>query len=282
MFMTARVIAPVPTPLDAGGCFDASGLARHLAWLEGEGVEGALILGTNGEFPSFSCSERRRIAEDAAGAGSGLELVLGVGSCALVEVAEMVRHASDLGYSAVLCPPPFYFRSAPVGGIAEFIRRVLDLSPVPVLLYHIPQLTGIPLSDPLLDIVGEHHNRGGVKDSSGGEAELLRLADRFRDRMYYVGSDRLLRKCLQAGGAGSITAAANVAPSLVLAAAGDPGFQPRLDEVRDLLEAYGLGPSVKEILRWRGFGDYATRPPLLGLDPERKSRLIERFAELLE
>jgi dihydrodipicolinate synthase/N-acetylneuraminate lyase len=280
MIESIRSIAPVPTPLDLQGEFDPTALARHLGWLARETLDGALILGSNGEFPSFSLVERLRIAENAADAGSGLRLILGVGSCALGDVSEMVRCASGLGYSGVLCPPPFYFRAAPTRGVADFFKRVLDLSSLPVLLYHIPQLTGIAISDALLDAIGAHDNLAGVKDSSGDESELTRLASRFRDRSYYVGTDRLVRRCLDAGGSGSISAAASVVPTLVAAVGRDAELQPRLDAVRDLLEEYGLGPSVKAILRWMGFGDYTTRPPLEGLDPRREQRLLERFAGL--
>jgi dihydrodipicolinate synthase/N-acetylneuraminate lyase len=282
MIRTVRTVAPVPTPLDATGQFDGAALARHLGWLASEGLDGALILGTNGEFPSFSLGERLRIAEQAATAGSGLSLMLGVGSCALSEVSEVIRSAPSWGYAAVLCPPPFYFRTAPVEGIAEFFKRVLDLSPLPVLLYHVPQVTGISISDALLDTIGDHGNFAGVKDSSGEPSELVRLTGRFRDRAYYVGADKLVWRCLEAGGAGSISAAASVVPKLVMAAGQDPTHQPRLDALRNLLEEYGLGPAVKSILRWMGFGDFTTRPPLLGLDSKRERTLVERFGEFLD
>ena len=61
-------IAPVPTPLNADLAFDQEAQATHLRWLASEGLEGALILGTNGEFPSFSLNERRAVAEAAASA----------------------------------------------------------------------------------------------------------------------------------------------------------------------------------------------------------------------
>jgi hypothetical protein len=57
--------------------------------------------------------------------------------------------------------------------------------------------------------------------------------------------------------------------------------QERLDAVRGLLEAYGLGPSVKSILRRCGLGDYATRPPLVGLEPERADQLWQTYCELV-
>ena len=273
--------APIPTPLDAALVFDKKAQATHLKWLAAEGVDGALILGTNGEFPSFSLSERQAVAEAAAAADSGLDLILGVGSCALPEVLAMVDLASSLAYRAVLCPPPFYFRSAPVDGIAAFFREVLERSALPVLLYHTPKVTGVPFSDELLDLLGSHRNLAGVKDSSGDRNELLRLSDRFADRCYLVGNDRLVTACLEAGGNGNISAAASVAPALMCAVRRGDGEQAVLDRVRALLEEYGLGPSVKSLLKHFGFGDFATRPPLVGLDDARARSLWEEFCELI-
>ena len=281
MLLPAGAIAPVPTPLDEDLRFDAPAQKAHLSWLAAEGLDGALVLGTNGEFPSFSLTERIAVAEAAAAAGSGLNLMLGVGSCALPEVFTMLAVAADSGYSAVLCPPPFYFRAAPAEGVAAFFREVLDASPLPVLLYHFPQMSGVPISEEMLDRIEGHERLAGVKDSSGDSAELHRLCTRFRDRAYIVGSDRLVCACLEAGGRGSITAAANVAPTLVAAVQRDDADQSRLDELRALLEEFGLGPAVKTILRRRGLGAYATRPPLLGLDRSREDSLWQAYGELV-
>ncbi|HSO23278.1 MAG TPA: dihydrodipicolinate synthase family protein [Chondromyces sp.] len=273
--------APIPTPLDAELRFDAEAQRTHLCWLAGEGLDGALVLGTNGEFPSLALAERRTVAEAAAAAGSGLALMLCTGSCALPEVLEMLEVAAGCGYGSVLCPPPFYFRSAPVRGLADFLLEVLDRSRLPVLLYHIPQVNGVPISDELLELIGEHPRLAGVKDSSESESERLRLSGRFADRAYLVGTDRLVEANRRAGGAGSISAAASVAPGLVAAVQRGTAEQSELDRVRALLEKYGLGPSVKAILRRSGLGDYATRPPLLGLNPEREEALWEAYCALV-
>jgi 4-hydroxy-tetrahydrodipicolinate synthase len=274
--------APVPTPLGADLAFDRNAQATHLKWLASEGLDGALVLGTNGEFPSFSLEERRAVAEAAAAADSGLDLILGVGSCALPEVLAMVDVASSLGYRAALCPPPFYFRSASARGIADFFLEILERSSLPLLLYHIPQVTGVPFSEEVLDLLGGHPNLGGVKDSSGDRKELLRLSNRFAERCYLVGNDRLVTACLEAGGNGSISAGASIAPALVCGVRrGGGAAQTDLDRMRGLLEEYGLGPSVKSILKRFGFGDFATRPPLVGLDDARARSLWDAYCELV-
>jgi len=277
-----RACAPVPTPIGEDHAFDPGALASHLDWLEDRGLDGALILGTNGEFPSFSLAERTTIAAAAGGWRGTLRMLLGVGSCALPEVLELTRCAADHGYTAVLCPPPFYFRGAAVEGLAAFFLRLLDEAALPVLLYHIPQVTGIPIDDRLLEAIGVHQRLAGVKDSSGDPAELKRLARRFRDGAYYVGNDRLATAGLAEGGQGSISAAASVVPGVVARLADEPWLQSHLDAVRNLLEEYGLGPSVKAILLSRGFGRYSARPPMIELASDRRRELLDRFDRLVD
>lgn len=273
--------APVPTPVDERGRFDEAALAAHLGWLRAEGLDGALILGTNGEFPSFSLAERRAIARAAAEHGTGLELLLNVGSCALPEVRAMLESAAAGGFTTALCPPPFYFPSPPLDGLVAFFTEVLDASPVPVLLYHVPQVTGVAISDPLLDRLAGHPKLAGVKDSTGRSDELDRLAGRFAGGGYLVGNDHLVSRCLAAGGSGSITAAASVAPALVAAVDDQGQGQPELDAVRDLLEEHGLGPSVKALLRHLGFGAYGSRPPAAALDEVQADELVLRFRTMV-
>ncbi len=276
MTRLSGAFAPIPTPLDRNDRFDPGALRAHLDWLTSEGIDGALVLGTNGEFPSFTLAERRNIAESAAGS-SRLTLLLNVGSCALGEARELLAMAADLGYAGALCPPPFYFTSAPLEGLAAFFRALLAEARLPLLLYHIPQVTGVALDQPLLDAIGAHPRLAGIKDSTGSVAELSRLSAHFRAGSYLVGNDRLVRAAREAGGRGSISAAANVVPALVKAAATDADSQARLVAVRDLLEEAGLGPSVKALLRQRGFGAYASRPPLHTLHPPDAQQLATRL-----
>lgn len=274
MYLPEGSFAPVPTPLWASGEADPDALPRHLKWLKAEGLDGALVLGTNGEFASMPLIERKVVADAAARADSGLRLILNIGSCALDEAVEMARFGLELGYDALLCPPPWYFRNAPVAGLAEFFRRVLAASGLPVLLYHIPQMTGIAISDELLDAIGEHENLAGIKDSTGDETEMARLLPRFAKGAYLVGHDKLIAKCYADGGRGSISACASVVPDLVARIKGRPDQQAKLNSVRGMLEKFGLGAAVKAILRKKGFGDYATRPPMVALEAAKADQLF--------
>lgn len=274
------VYAPIPTPLDDEGLLDPTALDRHLGFLAESGLDGALILGTNGEFPSFDVSERLAVAEAAARFARGSKLILGVGSNALPEVIQLIQAARLFGFDSVLLPPPSYFRSAPVGGLVRFFQAALDAAELPVLLYHIPQVTGIEINDDILEAIGDHPRFAGVKDSSNKPSEIHRFKSKLGLRSVLVGHDRLLSMANASGGSGGILASASVVPALVAATHLDSGRQHELDAVRNLLEEYGLGPAVKTLLRLKGFGAYRTRPPLLDLDDASASKLSAEFEKL--
>jgi 4-hydroxy-tetrahydrodipicolinate synthase len=270
MYTPSGAFAPVPTPLNTG--VDEDAIKAHLGWLSSEGLDGALILGTNGEFASLSLPERREAAVMAATHRAGLKLLLNVGSCALPEALELTGLAAEEGYDAILLPPPWYWRNAGVAGLAAWFRAVLDASRLPVLLYHIPQVTGVPISDELLQAIGPHENLVGVKDSTGDPAELQRLLPQCKS--YLVGHDKLVAACKEAGGHGSISACASVVPDLVKLIERKPEAQAKLNSVRGMLEKFGLLAATKAVLRRQGFGAYKTRPPQVGLEPAQEQQLF--------
>jgi dihydrodipicolinate synthase/N-acetylneuraminate lyase len=277
------VFAPIPTPFTADDVLDESALARHLEWLEATRLDGVLLLGSNGEFPSLDAAERRRVAARAAATAPRLKKILNVGSCALPEAIAAAEHAADLGYDAILCPPPFYYRSAPASGQTTFFRRLLDASPLPLVLYHIPAATGVAIDDRLLRSLADHPRLAGVKDSSGDPDECARFAAALgQDRALFVGNDHLVRTARDLGGAGSITACASVAPDLVAEALDDDGAFARLVALRELLEFLGLIPAVKAVLAARGLGGDHPRPPLQPLDAGTAADLVVRAETIIK
>src|SRR5258708_31881312 len=96
------------------------------------------------------------------------KLIAGSGAESTAETIERTKRAAELGYDAALIKTPYYYKNAykPDVLLAHY-RRVADESPIPVMLYSIPQFTGIPLSAADVAALAEHPNLIGLKDSSG-------------------------------------------------------------------------------------------------------------------
>src|SRR4029077_19361022 len=101
-------------------------------------------------------------------AAKGKKLFAGTGAESTAETIERTKRAAELGYDAALVKPPYYYKPAykPEVLLAHF-RRVADESPIPVMLYSIPQFTGVTLSTAEVAALAEHPNIIGIKDSSG-------------------------------------------------------------------------------------------------------------------
>lgn len=261
MTSLSGVLAPIVTPFrPADGEFDAPWMVRHLAYLRLHGCDGILACGTNGEAPSLAVAERKAVLETALQAANGMTVIAGTGAAALPDAIALTRHAFASGVAAVLVMPPFYFKRPAEAGVAVWFQRLCDAAVPPrgrVMLYHLPQITGVPFTDGLLEILLQSHGEliYGIKDSTGDPAELQRLRSHFPQLVYFVGNDRLVAEACQAGAAGSITAVANVFPDLVAAVQvavrtrGDvAGCQATLSAARDLLESYPLQPATKAAL----------------------------------
>jgi 4-hydroxy-tetrahydrodipicolinate synthase len=289
------VFAPIVTPFRPDdGEVDLPWIARHVRYLREHGCDGVIPCGTNGEAPSLSVAERQRVVEAALDAADGMPVIAGTGAAALPDAIALTRHAFAAGAEAVLVMPPFYFKRPGDASLAAWFRRLFDAAAPPgglMLLYHIPQLTGAPISDDLLRLLLASHGEliYGVKDSTGDPAEGRRLQAGFPGLAYFVGNDHRVAEACAAGGAGSITACANVFPDLAQAAqraaygGRDSGpAQAQLSAARAALEAYPLQAATKFALSVvAGLPPTAVRPPQPELSPDQATALRAALLEKL-
>jgi 4-hydroxy-tetrahydrodipicolinate synthase len=281
------VFAPIITPFrPTDGEVDLPWIEDYLGYLRTHGCEGIVPCGTNGEAPSLSVHERQLVTEAALAAADGMPVIAGTGAAALPDAISLTRHAFSAGADAVLVMPPFYYRNPPNAGVAAWYQRLFDAA-VPaggrVLLYHIPQMTGVPISDELIQALLASHGEilYGIKYSTGDPQQGKHLREDFPALAYFTGNDhRVVEACLD-NGAGSITACANVFPNLVASAqraargGGDPTLaQARLSAARSALDAFPLQPATKAALvEIAGLPPTGVRPPQVELTPDQRAGL---------
>src|ERR1019366_10293048 len=95
-------------------------------------------------------------------------LIAGTGVESRVETIARTRRAAELGYKAALVRTPHYYKPMMTHtALLEFYRAVADASPIPILVYSIPQFTGVEVPAELAARLAEHPNICGIKDSWG-------------------------------------------------------------------------------------------------------------------
>jgi 4-hydroxy-tetrahydrodipicolinate synthase len=219
----------------------------------------------------------------------GERVVPGTGSCAIPDAVELTRKAMEIGAAGVLTLPPFYYKPVSDDGLfasySEIIQRVGD-SRLRLLLYHIPQNTGVPITFGLIEKLLKAYPETvvGIKDSAGDFGNMEAMCRTFPGFRVFSGSDAFLLDVLRAGGAGSITACNNVTAALsaeILAAwrAGEDADAPqgRLSAQRAAISAYPLIAALKELVAAKtGNADWKRmRPPLEALSVSNSAALLD-------
>ncbi|MGL4647983.1 MAG: dihydrodipicolinate synthase family protein, partial [Caldilineaceae bacterium] len=247
--------------------------------------------GTTSEANSFSVAERTNLLEQLVNAGlPAAQMIVGVGCNAVPDTAALTAHAVTLGAGGVLMLPPFYYKDVTDEGIfrsvAEVIERVAD-DRLRVYLYHIPPIAQVGFSLDLIERLVSMFPQTvvGIKDSSGNEATLDGILGKFFGFGTFAGSERLLLKTLRGGGAGTITAMANIIPGEIRRLY-DNWQKPEADQIqadvnalRDALKGYPLIPALKRVVAdLRQDPDWAhVRAPLVALNQEQAAALRSRL-----
>lgn len=214
--------AAVVTPIDASGRIDAGKLHGFIERLYGHGINGVVLFGTMGEGPAFSAAER--LEATAKLIELGLDpgrIVLGIGSNAPSEMAWLARRAGELSLAAVLATPPFFFRDVDQEGVVACYGAIVEgagAEAPPLMLYHIPQVCGVPVTvDTTERLIELFPGRiRGTKDSEGNIAYTRELVSRLAGRMtVVVGAEPNVPEAMAGGARGTICGMANLIPGAI-------------------------------------------------------------------
>ncbi|MBO6518460.1 MAG: dihydrodipicolinate synthase family protein [Rhodospirillales bacterium] len=270
-------------------------MAEHCKWLLANGCDGLAILGTTGEANSFGLKERISIIEGLVERGiPGDVLMPGTGCCAAVDTINLTQAAINAGAKGVLMLPPFYYKNMSDQGLFDAFAQVIDTiadDRLKIYLYHFPQMSGVPISYELIEMLLKAYPETvvGMKDSSGVFENMVGAAEKFPGFAVFSGADDLMLPLLRRGGAGCITAAANVSAFMNSAvyngwmAHGDTpeveAAHETLSAMRKAVSGYPLPPALKALTA-RNTGNAGwnnLRPPFVALSDADRQALFDAF-----
>ncbi|MEO8244390.1 MAG: dihydrodipicolinate synthase family protein [bacterium] len=285
------VYCAAATPVLPGLTPNLPAFTTHCRWLIEEGCTGVALLGTTGEANSFSTSERKTILEATLAAGlTPDQLMPGTGVANIPDTVDLTRHALSQGVTKVVMLPPFYYKGVSDEGLyaayARIIEGVAD-NRLKIVLYHIPQVSGIALGHDLVArlIANFPDTVVGIKDSFGKLDNMQAMVERFPGFSVLAGADPLLLPLMQMGGAGCITATSNLVGrdlAVVYRGANNPiqteavaKAQTRIEAFRNLSNSYVQLPAIKAMVSFLT-GDHGwsqLRPPLMALTQAERADL---------
>ena len=285
------ILLPFPTPFDRDERVDAAALRSNIERWNWTGVIGYVALGSTGERVHLDERECLDVIEAAREAvPEQMHFIVGAGQQSTRTTVNEVRRFAEAGADGVLVITPHFYRGAMTqGALMGHYRRVADASTVPVILYSMPDLTGVAIAPETVARLSEHENIIGIKDSSG---DLISLTETLRlvpdDFAVLTGSGPLLYAALCAGARGAILAVGCVAARLCVSIyraveTGDHvrarDMQRRLTPVaRAVTVRYGIG-GLKAALEIVGFTGGAVRAPLQGATEEARSEIARLLEE---
>jgi 4-hydroxy-2-oxoglutarate aldolase len=280
------VFPPVVTPFNRRGEIDEKRFEENLRRYAGIGLGGVLVSGSTGEMPYLSAPERLRLVELARRIVRPPELLLvGAGLETTRQTLHLGREALARGADALLIITPNYYKSRMDAlTLTTHFRTLADQLSRPILIYNIPQFTGIRMEPRTIAALARHPNIIGLKESSG-DIKYLRSILRLVPRGFRVmtGSALIFLPALQAGCAGGVLGQADFSPDLCIALY-EAVHQRHLKTARELQlrlaplvhrisNAYGV-PGIKAALDLCGYAGGDPRPPLLPADA-RARRVIQ-------
>jgi 4-hydroxy-tetrahydrodipicolinate synthase len=286
------VLSPVVTPFDKDLNPDTHRFIAHCKWLISQG-SGLAAFGTNSEANSLSVNERLALLEAILAAGIDPQRMMpGTGCCSLSDSVKLTEHAVKAGCAGVLMLPPFYYKGVSDEGLfafySEVIQRVGD-DRLRVYLYHIPPVAQVPITHTLIERLLKAYPGTvvGIKDSSGDWSNTEAMIRRFDGFDVFAGSEEFLLPTLRAGGAGCISATANINPAAIhdvyahRDAADADERQAEITAFRKAIAQFPMIPALKAVVEietgeegWR-----RVRPPLDDLDDAAVERLRDVLRE---
>jgi len=211
------VWCPSITPMTPDGKVDLNGLRQHIARLTDARIDVVLLMGSIGEFASFTLDERLMLIREARGMTAGT-LVANVSSTCMNDVERMANEAFHTGYQAVMVLPPYYYGQSPAQ-LLSYFRHLGQRLGGKWFAYNFPARTGCDLTPELVaTLAAEFPNFAGIKDTVDCQSHtrnIILATEKIREDFAVLsGYDEYFIPNLLAGGAGVISGLNNVMPEL--------------------------------------------------------------------
>ncbi|MGQ9626688.1 MAG: dihydrodipicolinate synthase family protein [Anaerolineae bacterium] len=209
------VFSPIPTPFTPEGELNEEALISNLEKWNAFPL-GYIVLGSTGEFVHLCWEEKcRTLAAARRAIPQEKWFIAGAGCQSSIETLAMIEEAAGAGADAAMVINPSYYKGQMTDSVlADYYLYLAEKSPIPIIIYNLPQSTGIDLSARLVAELSSHPNIIGLKDSSGNlvkMGEMIRLVD--PSFTVLAGSASFFFPALALGARGGVLALANIAPA---------------------------------------------------------------------
>jgi len=287
------LLLPITTPFDAAQRVDLQGLVSNLNTWSRTGITGYVLLGSTGERVHLDEREYIEVIESARSeVADDFAFIVGAGQQSTIGTINEIKRAAEAGADAVLVITPSFYRSAITQEtLFKHYNEIADESPVPVILYSMPALTGIKIEPATIARLSDHQNIIGVKDSSAdveGFKQTVELCP--KEFAVMTGNGTIFLDALRAGATGAILAVGCAVPEVCVEIM--RAFTDGEDQRAQLLQSkltplatavttkYGIG-GLKAALDMSGYVGGSVRAPLKSPIESAKLEIEQLLKEMM-
>jgi 4-hydroxy-tetrahydrodipicolinate synthase len=200
--MLGSVLTAIVTPFDERGKIDFDVFQRLAQHLVDQGSDGLVVVGTTGEAPTLSDSERNDLIKAALEAvGDRATVVAATGTYSTRHSVCLTKDAHELGADAFLVVTPYY-NKPPQRGIVAHFEEVAKATDRPIVVYNIPSRVVVNIEPDTITRLAEIENVRAVKQAHDDLAQARHIVATGLD--LYAGDDNLFLPFLELGGVGGI------------------------------------------------------------------------------
>lgn len=242
------------TPFSQGGAIDSDLMVSHSKRVLENGADSITLFGTTGEGASLAQTEKRKTLKTIINADIlPRQIIAAVMTSSLQDVVLQCIEYHELGVNRILLAPPFFFKNLNFEGVLNWysaVFRALKPHKIQFILYHIPQLTMVPIEPKLISALQEEFGSEmvfGVKDSTGnleGTLEFLKN----KDLMVAVGDERTLADAMCHGASGAICGMSNIFTNELAEIINTKAHNPMVNKMTDLIVQAPVTAGVKALL----------------------------------
>lgn len=279
------------TPSSQTGVLDTTALRNLIRYELNHGVEGLYCCGSSGEGLLLDKEERMAIVEVVSQEVNGtIPFIVHTGSLGTKEAILLSQHAQESGASAVSLIPPIYYNYNQ-NEISGYYQDVMDAIDLGVIVYNIPQYTGISFSKENATLLSDQIV--GIKHTSMNLYELERINQAFSQKILFNGFDEIWLYSLTAGASATIGTTVNICPSLFKEIKRSYGkgdleeakrLQSLLNEFIEALVKINVFPAAKYCMTLLGVDIGPCRKPFDALTDGQKSSIktaLDRLSDYL-
>lgn len=276
------------TPFNDDFSIDYSALERLIEDQIAGGIDYLVVLGTTGETPALSDTEKKEIVRFVVNKNAGrLKIMIGLGSNNTMALVETIKNTDFDGIDAILSVTPYYNKPTQEGLFQHF-KAVVEASPVPVVLYNVPGRTGVNMdADTTLRIARLSEKVIGIKEACGDLSQFSKIVNGAPDYFKVIsGDDGLTLPAIATGSIGVISVIANALPEKLsqlthfalegnMSSASELHLQ--LSEMIKLIFKDGSPGGVKALMELQGKTKNRVRLPLVPVSEATYDLIVAEY-----